>query len=507
MSDFDKRLSDMMNEEEHFPNMQQNWERLSPHLQPPQPLKTSYLQKPWFIGIAASVGVLAVSAMSYFLFKTNQENKALENEVTILKNKTQNIDNKTITYKNNNTIDEKNNALNASKNSVSSSENLDKKEVLDKLSSVPKTDNTIKNNSIVPQKAGVTGNKNNVGKAIQTPLQSDKIITQNKNYEKRGPSPKVSGFPSSTVFSNKKEVLEEKQVIEKTNIVQNQTPMPSKNLDNNSIIVPSENKENSSATILNNANTPIQNSETAAATAIKKTDLAISPLKIILKPTIVNIENRPLSMEGVLMQSPVMIRSTPRTKRFAIGVQAFASMGENEGRERRGPALNGLGLIASYDLTRNFEVMASVDLGGMRYDFREGPKGNRIPKEPTDRPKDHPRLKGVSGKQDRQQFSIGLKYKLPLNTILIPSVNIGYDLQRLGKQNCRFDFVNDTTKTEVTVQQVVAPQISKNLWHLGAGVEANIYSFNLSLSAQYQKDFSINNDNRVILRAGIKYRF
>jgi hypothetical protein len=497
MSDFDKRLSDMMNEEEHFPNMQQNWERLSPHLQPPQPLKTSYLQKPWFIGIAASVGVLAVSAMSYFLLKKNQENKALQNEVTILKNKTQDVDNKTITHNNNAIIDKESNPLNASKNSVSSSENFDKKEVLDKLSSVPKTDNTIKNNSIVPQKAGVTGNKNNVGKAIQTPLQSKKIIAQNKNFKKIGPS----------VFLDKKEVLAEKQVIEKTNIVQNQTPMPSKNLDNNSIIVPSENKENSSATILNNANTPIQNSETAAATAIKKTDLAISPLKIILKPTIVNIANRPLSMEGVLMQSPVMIRSTPRTKRFAIGVQAFASMGENEGRERRGPALNGLGLIASYDLTRNFEVMASVDLGGMRYDFREGPKGNRIPKEPTDRPKDHPRLKGVSGKQDRQQFSIGLKYKLPLNTILIPSVNIGYDLQRLGKQNCRFDFVNDTTKTEVTVQQVVAPQISKNLWHLGAGVEANIYSFNLSLSAQYQKDFSINNDNRVILRAGIKYRF
>jgi hypothetical protein len=500
MSDFDKRLSDMMNEEEHFPNMQQNWERLSPHLQPPQPLKTSYLQKPWFIGIAASVGVLAVSAMSYFLIKTNQENKVLQYEVTILKNETQNIDNKTITHNNNNIIDNESNPLNASKNSVSSSEKLDKKEVLDKLSSIPKAENTTNNNPVSPQKISVAGNKNNVEKAIPTPLQVDTIITQNKNSEKIGPS----------VFLDKKAILAEKQVIEKTKIVQNQTPMPSKNLDNNSIIVPSENKENkenSSATILNNADALIQNSETAAATVIKKTDLAISPLKIILKQTIVNIANKPLSMEGVLMQSPVMIRSTPRTKRFAIGVQAFASMGENEGRERRGPALNGLGLIASYDLTRNFEVMASVDLGGMRYDFREGPKGNRIPKEPTDRPKDHPRLKGVSGKQDRQQFSIGLKYKLPLNTILIPSVNIGYDLQRLGKQNCRFDFVNDTTKTEVTVQQVVAPQISKNLWHLGAGVEANIYSFNLSLSAQYQKDFSINNDNRVILRAGIKYRF
>jgi Outer membrane protein beta-barrel domain len=497
MSDFDKRLSNMMNEDEHFPNMQQNWERLSPHLQPPQPLKTSYLQKPWFIGIAASVSVLAVSAMSYFLFKTNQENKALQSELTILKNKTQNIDNKTITHNDNNAIDKKNNPVNAPKNSVSSSENLDKKEVLDKILSEPKTNNTLSNNPVSPRKTSEIGNKNNVEKAIQMPSQANNIVTQNKIIEERGPS----------VFLEKKEILAKKQAIERVNIVQNEVPMPSKKLENNLIIVPSEYKESSSANILNNTNAPIQNSETATATSIKKTDLAVSPLGILLKPTIVNITKEPLSMEGLLMQSPVVIRSTHRTKRFAIGVQAFASVGENEGRERRGPALNGLGLIASYNLTRNFELMASVDLGGMRYDFKEGPKGNRIPKEPRDKPKDHPRLRGVSGKQDRQQFSIGLKYKLPLNTILIPSLSVGYDLQRLGKQDCRFDFVNDTTNTEVTVQQVIEPQISKNLWHLGAGVEANVYSFNLSLSAQYQKDFSINNDNRIILRAGVKYRF
>ena len=126
MSDFDKRLSQMMNEEEHFPNMQQNWEKLAPHLQPPQPLKRVSLQKRWLVGIAASVSVLAVSAMSYFLLKTNQENKALKNEVTILKNKTQSIENKTITHKDIILSEEKHGSVNAQKNSVSPSDNLAK---------------------------------------------------------------------------------------------------------------------------------------------------------------------------------------------------------------------------------------------------------------------------------------------------------------------------------------------------------------------------------------------
>ena len=139
--------------------------------------------------------------------------------------------------------------------------------------------------------------------------------------------------------------------------------------------------------------------------------------------------------------------------------------------------------------------------------FVEDSMRNRSVKEPKEKPMNHPRLKGASGKQDRQQFSLGLKYKIPTSTILTPFVNVGYDVQRLGKQTCNFNYVNDTTKTEVSVAQVVDSQISKNLWHLGAGLEARIYSFSVDISAQYQKDFSINNDNRVVIRGGIKYRF
>jgi Outer membrane protein beta-barrel domain len=493
MSDFDKRLSNMMNEEEHSPNMQQNWERLSTRLQPTQPLKMVSPHKRWFVGIAASVGVLALSAMSYFLLKTNKENEALKKEVTILKNKTQSIDNKTITYKDNILIKKNNNIESGSENTLSSKQNLEENKAFDNILSENKADKNVSGNSVLPQKTNVEGNKNSVEKTIQTPLQAKIAVTQNNGIEKRDPS----------VFSNKKEITINKEAVKKENIVQNVSQSPA-DLTNNTPIITAEKEQKNLNTIVENK---LENTTIALDKNIKNIDFTALPLTVTQKKTASLTPNIPLSMEGVLMQSPVMIRSTPRTKRFAIGVQAFASVGENEERESRGPALNGLGLIASYNLTRNFELMASVDLGGMRYDFKEGPKGNRIPKEPRDKPKDHPRLKGVSGKQDRQQFSIGLKYKLPLNTILIPSLSVGYDLQRLGKQDCRFDFVNDTTNTEVAVQQVVEPQISKNLWHLGAGVEANVYSFNLSLSAQYQKDFSINNDNRIILRAGVKYRF
>ena len=503
MSDFDKRLSNMMNEEEHFPNMQQNWERLSPHLQPPQPLKTSYLQKRWFVGIAASVSVLAVSAMSYFLFKTTEENKALKQEVTILKNKTQSVDNKTITHNDNNTIEEKNNPVNVPKNSVSSSENLDKNKVVDKTLSESNTNNTVINKAVLPQKSSVTSRKNSIEKVTQTPSQANVIVAQNKIAKKTTPS----------VFTEKKEVLVKKQGVEKTNIVQNETPMPSTKSENNPLVVPSENKENSSTATVNNVNEPILNGAATAVTSTSKTNLSVLPLGIILKPTIVNPTKDPLSMEGILMQKPVIMHTSPRTKRFAVGVQTFVSLGESEGREGRGTSLMGYGIVASYDLTRNFEIIASADLGDMRYDFKfdrkgEGPRGtNRTPKEPKDGPKNNERVKGISGKQDRQQFSIGLKYKIPTNTILTPFINAGYDVQRLGKQTCNFNIVNDTTNAESSVLQEIAPQVSSNLWHIGAGLEARIYSFTVDISAQYQKDFSTNNDNRVVVRGGIKYRF
>jgi Outer membrane protein beta-barrel domain len=498
MSDFDKRLSNMMNEEEHFPNMQQNWERLSPHLQPPQPLKTSYLQKPWFIGIAASVGVLAVSAMSYFLFKTNQENKALQNEVTILKNKTQNIDNKTITHNDNKSIEEKNNPVNAPKNSVSSSENLDKKEVSDKDINEKEANKGIANEVISSRKVGANEPKRIASNNVKTPFSQNKSIIQKEKIQKEGPS----------VFLEKKEVLVEKQGVEKANIVQNETPMSSTKSENNPMIAPSENKENSSTATITKVNEPIIKNETATVTSTPKADFAVSPLGIVLKPTLVNPTKGPLSMEGLLMQKPVIMHTTPRTGKFAVGLQTFVSLGENEGRDRRGPALMGYGIIASYELTRNFEVMASLDLGDMRYEFKDrGPRGGRTPEEPKEKPKDHPRLKEAKGKQDRQQFSIGLKYKIPTNTIFTPFMNVGYDVQRLGRQTCNFNYVNDTTKTEESVTQVIDSQIAKNLWHLGAGLEARIYSFTVDVSAQYQKDFSINNDNRVVIRGGIKYRF
>jgi hypothetical protein len=493
MSDFDKRLSNMMNEEEHFPNMQQNWEKLAPHLRPPQPLKRASLQKRWLVGIAASVSVLAVSAMSYFLVTTHQENKALQNEVNNLKNKTQDIDNKTITHNNNILIEKPNSsesALSTAENKVenkASSENLNAK-------------NDVKSMPITPNNAGLNEPKIVTPNVNKTLSQLNKTILKSEKVQKETPS----------VFIEKKEDLNKNaaaQKANKENIVQNEALKPSKNLENNTPIVSSENKESGYNNPLNNVNETVLNGETIETTINKKANLTVSPLGILLRPTFSNSTATPLSIENALRLSPAIMRTTPRTGRFAIGVQAFTSFGDNEGRDRRGPALSGFGLVASYDLTRNFEVMASADLGEMRYDFRDRPKGNRIPKGPQEAPKDHPQFKRVSGNQDRQQFSIGLKYKIPTNTFLTPYINVGYDLQRLGKQSCKFDFINVLTNTEVSVPEEVAAQVSNNLWHGGVGLEAKVSSFIIGVSAEYQKDFSINNDNRVILRGGVKYHF
>jgi hypothetical protein len=500
MSDFDKRLSNMMNEEEHFPNMQKNWEKLAPHLHPPQPLKRVSLQKRWLVGIAASVSVLAVSAMSYFLMKTNQENKALKSEVSILKNKTQEIENITITHNNNISTEKSSSSGNGAENTLSTNGKKVEETTSEGGLNVNKD---IKSNPTSSNKTSVNEPKVVVSNSIKTPFQQSGVISPDEKTQKETPS----------VVEAKKEILKKNEAKTKErreNTVQNESSNAPKNLDNHKPIVPSENQKKDLNNVVNNENEPILSGETVATTMVKKTNLTVSPLGILLKPAFSNSTAAPLSIENALMLNPAIMRSQPRSGRLAIGVQTFVSLGDDEGRDRRGPALSGFGLVASYDLTRNFEIMASADFGGMRYDFRDGgPKGNRIPKEPNfnQRPPNHTRLKRVSGNQERQQFSIGLKFKIPTNTFLTPSFNVGYDLQRLGKQSCRFDFVNDITNTEVPVTQVLAPQISNNLWHAGIGLEAKVSSFIIGVSAEYQKDFSINNDNRVILRGGVKYHF
>jgi hypothetical protein len=494
MSDFDKRLSNMMNEEEHFPNMQQNWEKLAPHLRPPRPLKRATLQKRWLIGIAASVSVLAVSAMTYFLVTTHQENKALQNEVNNLKNKTQDIDNKSITHNNNVLIEKPNNsesAISTAENKLKTEASAESLNAKDDVKSIP----------ISPNKTGANERKIVASNSNKTLSQLNKAIRKDEKV--------LTEVPSVSV--EKKEVLKKTEAVEKVKkeiVAQNEALKPSKNLENNTPIVSSENKDSGLHSPLNNAPETILNGEKIVKTINKKVDLLVSPLGIMHKPAFSNSTATPLSIENALMLSPAIMRPTPRTGRFALGVQAFTSFGDGEGRDKRGPSLSGFGIVASYDLTRNFEIMASADLGDMRYDFRDGgPRGNGIPKEPGEKPKDHPRLKRVSGDQDRQQFSVGLKFKIPTNTFLTPSMNVGYDLQRLGKQSCRFDFANDTTNTEVPVTQFLAPQILNNLWHAGIGLEAKVSSFIIGVTAEYQKDFSINNDNRVILRGGVKYHF
>jgi hypothetical protein len=498
MSDFDNRLSNMMNEEEHFPNMQQNWEKLAPHLHPPQPLKRASLQKRWLVGIAASLSVLAVSAMTCFLVTTYQENKALKNEVNNLKNKTQDIDNKSITY-NNNLINNPNNSENSVKNIPSIPNDIGEVKVSESDLSMK---NDIKSIAITLYKTSANERKVVTSNSIKIPSQQLRVVSQKEKTQIATPS----------VFEDKKELLKKTDDLtkndDKGNITQNKPLNVSKNLDNNKPIVPFENHKNDLNNAANNLNDNILNVETVASPIGEKADLIVSSLGIMLKPIFSNSTATPLSIEKALMLSPAIMRPTLRTGRFAIGVQTFVSLGDNEGKDRRGPALSGFGLVASYDLTRHFELVASADVGGMRYDFRDGgPRGNGIPKEPGEKPKDHPRLKRVSGDQKRQQFSVGLKYKIPTNTFLIPFVNVGYDLQRLGKQSCRFDFANDITNTEVPVTKVEAPQISNNLWHAGIGLEAKVSSFIIGVSAQYQKDFSIKNDNRIILRGGVKYHF
>jgi hypothetical protein len=491
MSDFDKRLSNMMNEEEHFPNMQSNWERLSPRLQPPQPLTTWY-RKPWMVGIAASLCALAVSGMTYYLIETKRENTALRNEVVALKNKTQNIDNHANTNKNNISFEPSNGSNEVSNKpplkagSISAAVDNKKDSGLNlstenELKSPEKESEKTASNasSMLHQDAQKTVHKTTSSSNLKSSSNEKNLLIKSIAENKNLISKKIDSKLDETVQAIPKE---------STKIVEEKAQT------NDGI----EHREVAIDRSVDAHNSNISNQT-------EKADLALMPLTKMPKITSSIQTNGPLSMEGLLMQSPAIMRTVPRKGRFAIGVQAFSSFGEDEGRDKRAPALTGFGIVASYDLGRNLELMTSVDIGEMRYDFRERPKGLKTPDEPKAPPMH--KLKRVSGDQNRQQFSIGLKYKIPTNTILTPSFNVGYDIQRVGKQTCRFDFLNETTNSELSLPEVVAPQVSNNLWHMGVGLETQISSFVIGLSTEYQKDFSVNNDSRIVVRGGVKYRF
>ena len=513
MSDFDKRLSQMMNEDEHSPNMQNNWEKLKPRLQPPQPLQTAWVSKRWLIGIAASVSLLVVSAMTYYLVEAKKENNALKNEVTVLKKQEQGVDNQTNTNKEN-ILPENKNDLNKSK-------------------TLPPTDanKSVENGSAVAQKdlakSAIDGKKTIVENKNQNTVSENKasnaavdILNNNNKKQTRGnsgtpkkdqpkqimgqsPAPNIASTPSVLKAENGK--LSEKPAAQPNAAVE-------KSADKNPLnAAVNKNVSQESNKAITNANTQKEAAVVGAelnnsvpSTIINKAGLTILPLATTLKPTFSTTPLAPLSMASVSMPQSTVLRPLARTRKWAVGVQAFTSLGDGDGKKDAN--LIGWGIVASYNLTRNFELMATAEAGEMRYDFKGRPKAQQIPKTPP-APSMHDELRRVSGNQSRQQLSIGLKYKIPTNTILTPSFNLGYDWQRLGQQSCRFDFRNQTTGGELAVNEISPTQISNNLWHVGAGLEANISSFILGISASYQKDFSDNNDNRVILRGGLKYRF
>jgi hypothetical protein len=184
----------------------------------------------------------------------------------------------------------------------------------------------------------------------------------------------------------------------------------------------------------------------------------------------------------------------------------------------------GFGLAAQMNLTKQFSLTVNADFLTTEFELRNTPNAGHLPRG-AGRPKD---WRDTSRRPPRPNFdlnkaqcenqsrfvSVGLRYTLPIKTMIQPSIFIGHTWRKTEEFDIRFQFKDPISDEIATTVEVVPTERIANIWQLGLAFEKSLKRFTFGLSAEYQKDFSgvtlPNGQNIVadaaILRGGIKYR-
>jgi opacity protein-like surface antigen len=542
MSDFDKIFRDKLNEEENFPRMDRNWQRVFSRL-PVEPLapKISW----WQWAVAASVAGLVVSNL-WFWYDLNRTKQELK---TATAQQAQTPNSPTIVYQRDTVFMDKSNG-----STIANVPNSPKEKVENASISIKKEVSTARSNrdeTAIPFLKENTIASDNTTK-VHTPSvfspnsTVDKPIVQDKNKAAK-PDVKndiVSDMPivqkevNNGVLDNKKDNIVDNIAKNKTDIAQNieDKPVDKPSLNpqnqatkNGDIVENTSQKDIIKDKIAQNnkaesASTPdVQGTKSDinldkksidnqidTTTKIADTDISKQTEKIAettISPTISSAEKNDVNTEKVQEDKATkpIIQPIKWRPTFALGAHGLAYLPKNV---REIPSSRGFGASFRIGITERLKVDMAFEKAKVEYTFL-------VPKPTFHHPKDRNRppsldveLKEIQGSQTRSQLTVNVNYFLATEKWINPYVSIGYANQRVASQRAKFEYFDKRLNNKITVFEVSDPQSFNNLLNVGFGAEMPIYKgLSLAASAHYQKDFSNKIDDSWLLRGGLRYTF
>lgn len=527
MSDFDKILRDKLSEEDDFPRMDQNWQKLSARMTPvsaPMPtLRPQLVAWKWAM---AATGLLLITSNIWWWFHqkesintvvstppAQQLPDANTSSTTIYKTDTvykivyRDVDSNKATKGDVFEKAGKDDKKIAGKNTPSVFESPSVKKPIEQLVAKPNLDKKQPNSDIHFEKNKPIAHDKNIDKKANNDLKKeDKPVIQDNKGLKNETQPVVSNDKKddkeSVVSSekNKEEPLSTPvKEGEKSKITEGVKETPKEVVADNTAI----DTANKSPINLTKQDTASK----IAVTETPKVDTAtsVSPDKKENKgenPVV----NTPNENKQDMDMTPI-IKPFKWKPEFSIGANALAALPI----EKDFSGMKGGGISLGMKISDHLRVDIAGSTGDLRYKIKEHKPRLHIPKDPRNRPggpvPTDVELREIEGHQKRKQAALVLTYLFNSKGWLTPKLELGYAIQRIANQTAKFEFRDLRTGNELYSVEKLEPQTFKNLWHVGAGFEKSFGNFTADITATYQKDFSDKSVDMLVLRGGLRYNF
>jgi hypothetical protein len=540
MNEFDKIVRDKLNEEDDFPRMDANWQKLAARMAPvATPKLVPHPQLVAWKWAVAATGLLLVSSNIWWWFHQKEANNTIVSAPTTHQSNDAHINVNTVTktdtvYKivyrdaasngpqKSTNLPQKSNATEmwVEKNTPS----VSKPNFVEKQAELPTNKpiiqpKTLKNE---PQNLVAMGKIDNKTNPISTQNKENPrtIVSNEKIDNKANPiSTEKTEGKSNSVSMGKTDT--KKSVVS----TENNKPEPLKTAEKmgeksqntlskeaNTVgiketpkeAVVAENKENK--TPISTTEKPVDTKIAAVETPKEtKPETGISPDKKpenTAKPTITASTDTKQDMELAPIIKPLKWKPS-----FSIGVSAMMA----SPTEREGSTLKGGGITLGLKLNEHFRADIAANMGELDYHLREHKPHWKIPNDPRDKPVGGPpqgsELREIRGHQIRKQVALSLTYLFTSKGWFTPKLELGYVVQRIANQSAKFDFRDPSTGTDLSLTEISAQQTFKNLWNIGLGVEKTFGKFNADVTMAFQKDFSDKSVDMLVLRGGLRYNF
>lgn len=224
--------------------------------------------------------------------------------------------------------------------------------------------------------------------------------------------------------------------------------------------------------------------------------------------------------DTMTLGAPAIIEPARNPSRFRAGISATA--GIPLPKERGASLLVGQGIVAEFNLWRNFWLSGTADWVHFdvstskyvpRYHHHHGhhqPPGGGSPNE---------ELVKVKSTQRQQQYALGLRYNVPIRTWLRPAFRLAYSMTHVSPENITYRYEKKgwpsgpghpgpQPKPKYFVETIESHWID-NTWRFGVGLEHETRNWAFGAWADYSKNFVSSDEafDALFFRAGLLYKF